>query len=182
MNITPQLSSPYHQQSNGAIESHIKEMKKFIIEHNGQLSSEEFRNAMNRFRNHVSARTGQSRHEMLYGWPGRSDLPVLDTQICPIDREEAILRKIDNKWKSKKHYDKHSKQLSQLRKNQRVLVQDMKLGKTHKKYSIKGTISRQDEKKEDSYWVQLDSGALVKRNRIHLKLIHPAGKAVRFIT
>ena len=96
MNITPQLSSPYHQQSNGAIESHVKELKKLIIEHNGQLSSEKFRNAMNRFRNHVSARVGKSRHEMLFGWPGRSDLPVMDTQICPIDREEAIMRKIEN--------------------------------------------------------------------------------------
>ena len=181
MNITPQLSSPHHQQSNGAIESHIKAMKRYIIEHDGQLSNEKFRSAMNRFRNHISLRVGRSRHEMLYGFPGRCDLPVLYNQIDPIDREEAIMRKIENKWNSKKSYDKHSKQLSELRPKQRVLVQDMKLGRTHKKYSIKGTISKPCEEKEDSYWIQLDGGPLINRNRVHLKLIHKAGKAVRFV-
>ena len=97
------------------------------------------------------------------------------------DREEAMMRKIENKWSSKRSYDKHSKQLSQLRPNQRVLVQDMKLGRTHKKYSIKGTISKPCENKEDSYWIQLDSGPLIQRNRVHLKLLHKAGKAVRFV-
>ena len=182
MNITPQLSSPYHQQSNGGIESHVKELKKFIIEHGGQLSTEKFRNAMNRFRLHVSPRAGKSRHEMLYGFQGRCDLPILHNQINAIDREEALLKKVENKWHSKKHYDKHSKQLSKLRKNQKVLVQDMKLGRTHKKYSIKGTVSKPCDQNEDSYWIQLDSGALVKRNRVHLKLVHKAGKVVRFIT
>ena len=182
LNITRQLSSPYHQQSNGTVECHIRELKKFIIEHNGHLSSDNFRRAMNRFRNHISARTGKSRHEMLFGWPGRTDLPILSSQKSPVDREEAIMRKIENKWSSKFHYDKHSKQLSQFRKNQRVLVQDMRLGRTHKKYSIKGTIVRQDERKEDTYYVQLDGGPMVKRNRIYLKLIHAAGKAVRFFT
>ena len=47
---------------------------------------------------------------------------------------------------------------------------------------IKGTIVRQDERKEDTYYVQLDGGPMVKRNRIYLKLIHAAGKAVRFFT
>ena len=181
MSITPQLSSPHHQRSNGAVESSIKLLKRYIIEHNGHLSGDNFRNAMNRFRNHVSTRVGKSRHEMLFGFPGRSDLPILYTQINQADREEAMMRKIENKWSSKRSYDKHSKQLSQLRQNQRVLVQDMKLGRTHKKYSIKGTISKPCENKEDSYWIQLDSGPLIQRNRVHLKLVHKAGKAVRFV-
>ena len=181
MNITPQLSSPHHQQSNGAVEASVKLLKRYIIEHNGHLSGENFRNAMNRFRNHVCTRVGKSRHEMLFGFPGRSDLPILHTQISPADREEAMMKKIDNKWSSKRSYDKHSKQLSQLRPNQKVLVQDMKLGRTHKKYSIKGTVSKQCENKEDSYWIQLDSGPLIQRNRVHLKLRHKAGKVVRFV-
>ena len=181
MNITPQLSSPHHQQSNGGVESHIKQLKRYIIEHNGQIYGEKFRNALNRFRNHVSTRVGKSRHEMLYAYPGRTDLPILHTQITPVDREEAMMRKIENRWSSKRSYDKHSKQLSQLRPNQRVLVQDMKLGRTHKKYSIKGTVSKPCENKQDSYYIQLDSGPLIQRNRVHLKLIHKAGKAVRFV-
>ena len=181
--ITPQLSSPNHQASNGLVESHIKELKTILIEHNGQTDSMEYHIAMNRFRNHVVRRTGESRHSMLYGYKGRCDLPQLPIHFAPIDREKALQKKIDSKWSQKKYRDKHATTLSTLRPNQKVKVQDLNLGKNHKKFAHQGTILKVDEKSDDVYWVKLDGNAgVVKRNRVHLKLVHKRAKCVRFLS
>ena len=120
---------------------------------------------------------------MLYGYKGRSDLPQLPIHFAPIDREKALQKKIDSKWAQKKYRDKHATTLSTLRPNQKVKVQDLNLGKNHKKFAHQGTILKVDEKSDDVYWVKLDGNAgVVKRNRVHLKLVHKRAKCVRFLS
>ena len=181
--ITPQLSSPNHQASNGLVEAHIKELKAILAEYNGQTDRLEYQIAINRFRNHVVKKTGESRHSMLYGYSGRTDLPQLPIHFGPIDRESALQKKIDSKWDQKKYRDKHAKTLSTLRQGQKVKIQDLGLGKNYKKFAHQGTIVKQDEKLENVYWVKLDKNAgVVKRNRVHLRLVHKPSKCVRFLS
>ena len=92
-------------------------------------------------------------------------------------------KKIDSKWDQKKYRDKHAKTLSTLRQGQKVKIQDLGLGKNYKKFAHQGTIVKQDEKLDDVYWVKLDKNAgVVKRNRVHLRLVHKPLKCVRFLS
>ena len=66
---------------------------------------------------------------------------------------------------------------------QKVLSISVILGKNYKKFAHQGTIVKQDEKLDDVYWVKLDKNAgVVKRNRVHLRLVHKPLKCVRFLS
>ena len=104
---------------------------------------------------------------------------MLPHSFDSVDRSEAVSRKIALRDSQKLSHDKKAKPLSRLRKNQRVLIQDLKKGPHYKRFHQKGRILRESST-PDSYHIILDNGGCIKRNRSFLRLIHTRGKIVRF--
>ena len=177
--IVAQVNSPLNSKANGLAEANIRLVKRLLILHKGQTKSEGFTLAQACLRNTAPTKTRLSRHTLLYGYPPRGELPLLPHSFDSVDRSEAVSRKIALRDSQKLSHDKKAKPLSRLRKNQRVLIQDLKKGPHHKRFHQKGRILRESST-PDSYHIILDNGGCIKRNRSFLRLIHTRGKIVRF--
>ena len=165
-------SSPHFKQSNGHAESNVKKLKKLLEIHKGKFT-DEFRKGLNVLRSTPlinlstkQGREGPSPVQLLYGRQNRlPNLPSMPSCYEPIDWHSASEYKKETARIRKRYYDQNARNLSQLKVNQRVVVQCPKT----KRWSAYGQILKVQDTMR-SYLVQLEDGSILDRNR---RLIRP---------
>ena len=165
-------SSPHFKQSNGHAESNVKKLKKLLEIHKGKFT-DEFKKGLNVLRSTPlinlsteQGREGPSPVQLLYGRQNRlPNLPSMPSCYEPIDWHSASEYKKETARIRKRYYDQNARNLSQLKVNQRVVVQCPKT----KRWSAYGQILKVQDTMR-SYLVQLEDGSILDRNR---RLIRP---------
>jgi len=157
------LSSPYNHQSNGVAENTVKEMKKLIhcLTKSGRIDEEEWMKAILVYLNTPRRPLNQSPSQLMFGRDLRDGVSIHLDQLRP-EHMQAIERRVQA-IKQHQIAIQRTDRLPELPVDQRVAVQDP----ISKKWSSTGTIL--EKKRNRSYHVKLDSGAIVWRNRRFLK-------------
>ena len=162
--VRQRVSSARYPQSNGLAESAVKTVKHLLYKTGGTATSSEFLEGLLAYR--LTPRDGgRSPSEMVFGQQVKSRLPVMmATRLCPkvsvqehLDKAGTIAARV------KKRADAHAVPLRPLQKGDRVYVQSDVDGKWRKT----GQIMRCGDHRE--YWVKMDQGGRVLRNRRMLR-------------
>ena len=170
--IEHQSSSPHHKISNGHAEGNVKKLKKLLEIHKGKFTKS-FRQGLNVLRStpliDLSTKNGMegpSPVQLLYGRQnGLPNLPSLINCYDAIDWETASDYKKETAKIRRQYYNQNARNLSQLKVNQRVVLQCP----ISKRWTTFGQILKiQDTMR--SYLVQCDDGKILDRNR---RLIRP---------
>ena len=199
--IDHEISSPYMSMSNGYCELQNKLMKSLLIKSN--CNWDKFKDALLEFRNVPRAADGLSPAFLFSGRRQRTALPALQNALDGVyadlnsdDEEEASNCTMDKNKKKlsitplktrKKLYKKRmeksklamrkrgGRKLSILKKGDRVLVQN----KDTKRWSKRGTVDRMRQNKRidhgfsHSYYIDLDEGGQILRNRRFIRPFNP---------
>ena len=154
-------SSPHYPKSNGKAESAVKAAKKVV------KSQDPFLALLN-LRNTPQADIDLSPAQRLFSRRTRTLLPVKDRmlgfKVINKRKLSANLRK--RQFKQQKNYNKTAKDLVRLQVGDQVRIKPTKIGD---KYWVLGTIVAY--KGNRSYEVRLQNGKVVRRNRVHLRLV-----------
>ena len=151
--ISHHITSPGHPNSNGKAESGVKIIKNLMIKC-AESGTDQYE-ALLEQRNTPRQDTGLSPAEMLFGWKARTKLPSFRPTIRISNKREK--RKI-----SVKHsYDRKSKNLPKVRKDQSVYFQ-------HKPKELwqKGKVIDMTDR---NYQIQSEKGVEYQRNREHIR-------------
>ena len=152
-NIKPDLSSPYHPESNGHAEAAVKAVKYLYKKEGGKW--EAFLKALRAFRDTPRA-DGKSPAMLFLGRTLRTELPRLPGSYDVVDVEPRKERPVGTEF-----------ELSALVPGTRVRIQEPKT----KRWENTGTVTRKHEHGR-SYYVDIDDGPSdVWRNRKYLKPI-----------
>lgn len=151
-------SSPYFPQSNGFIERMVQSVKSCLKKskdagQNPQLSLLQMRTT-------PIDNTLPSPSELLFNRKVRSLIPKTSQDV----QNDEVLNNLRRRQKQQKEsHDKVSTNLKALTPHQPVYVQDP-IGKTWSPATVV-----ENDKNPRSYWVETPDGAIVRRNRIHLR-------------
>ena len=155
-------SSPHYPQSNGLAENAVKIVKNLIRK--AQHSEQDVHRALQVYRSSPLA-CGKSPAELLYNRRIRSNLPMVDSLLenQRIDTRFVRGRKEEEKVKQKERFDKHARDLQELKPGQHVILLDMKSNKWSKRGIVKSIQPNR------SYLVETETGEIRRRNRRHLR-------------
>ena len=160
-NITHELSSAYHHESNGHAENAVREVKRLLEKTN---SWAEFRKALREYRN-SPRKDGLSPAQWLYGRRQRTDVPAVPQAYRRLSNEE--IDSFDERRREGEMEVKKPRSMPQLKVGQEVLVQNPKSSlPTSKRWETKGTIVKKRSRR--SYIINID-GREYLRNRRFLK-------------
>ena len=172
--IRREMSSADFQQSNGLAESGVKRIKK-ILEQNDGIYNKKVKKQIMDFRQTPPTDLGLSPVQMLYGFATRSSHPTHESFFKEVNRSEAVARKLRRQASAKKSWDKSCKNLSLLRINQKVSVQNFRTLRWDRTGTIKEV--RPDDL---SYKILLDdTDRAVLRNRKYLRPLAKNGTLKR---
>lgn len=167
--IRHRVSTAGYPQSNGLAEVTVKVMKHLLYKTGGTATSPAFLEGMLAYR--LTPRDGgRSPSEMVFGQSMRSKVPMataarLAPAVTAAEHEEKAASLADL---AKARHDRRAAELAPLSKGDRVRVQSLKDGRWNKL----GTISRAGPHRD--YWVVMDQGGKVFRNR---KFLRPLAEA-----
>ncbi|TRY80553.1 hypothetical protein TCAL_13617, partial [Tigriopus californicus] len=162
-NIHHTSSSPYNPRSNGHAEFAVKQMKNLLSK---SSTWNDFRERLREFRN-TPNNSGFSPAHWVFFRPQKTTIPSHPNafaRISDINYEEAIKKKNYDHNKIVQYADMHSRELTPLKKGDRVVVQNI-----HSKlWNIKGVISSIQQNNR-SYKVLTDGGRPLYRNQKFIK-------------
>lgn len=119
-NFIHRTSSPYHQQGNGKAEAAVKICKRIIKK--SEESDEDFYFALLHHRN-TPNKIGSSPVQRMFNRNTRTSLPSIAQQFLPNVIQHVPYKIEEQRNKSKKYYDKKSKELPSLNIGQKAYVQ-----------------------------------------------------------
>ena len=155
-------SSPYHSKSNGKAESAVKTAKNILKKNR---DGDQFLALLN-YRNTPSQNSDTSPSQKFFNRRTRTLLPIHSSLLRPkITLDSDIKRIKKGQMTMKNQHDKRAKDLKPLHEGDAVVMKPMSLGK--KEWS-KGTIITGSGR---SYDVETQEGAVLRRNRVHLKKV-----------
>ena len=155
-------SDPYHHQSNGKVESAVKTAKTILRKNK---DGDQFLALLN-YRNTPSQNSNTSPAQKFFNRRTRTLLPSLPSLLRPkITLETDIKKMKKGQVKMKHYYDMKAKDLKPLGEGDTVVMKPMRLGR---KEWTKGTVVRGAGR---SYDVETKEGAVLRRNRVHLKKV-----------
>jgi hypothetical protein len=168
--ITNETSSPHHPQSNGYVETAVKQMKKLIrgtfVHSQKKVNSEDFSAGILLFRNTPCSPTDRSPAEILFGRQIRDNLPISRNCLKPNLRFDVEKRRRDAYEKQSKYHSR--KVLPLLQPGTRVFVQHP----ATKRWTQEGVIESFGHN-EREYLVRLDvNDRILRRNRRFLRPQH----------
>jgi hypothetical protein len=163
--IDQDFSSPGYANGNGLAENAVKQVKYLLLKL--EENWVEFQYALQEWRN-TPSHTGYAPSQIFLNCVQRTKLPVLP-ELCHVNTDNATLgataKKVALKVKAEKL---GGKVLQELVPGQRVLVQQLKgIGKKPR-WDNSGTIVNKNGDHQ-SYFVDLDTGERLLRNRIYLR-------------
>ena len=172
--ISPRFSSPYHKQTHGKAEAAVKVVRA-LLEKNGGRMGKQFRNDLNAHRTFLDPATNESPASLLFNIRAyHRDLPSLPSFHMTVDRCKAMNIKKEATRIKEESWNKRCQTHSLLRPNQKVVSQEMKLGKDHLRWTHFGRVlSRRDD--DRSYVIEFDDGTKTVRNRRHLRPVASDG-------
>lgn len=153
-------SSPHYPQSNGFAESQVKIVKK-VLQKATDTGRDNNSTLLCICTTPIDHRL-PSPAELLFGRPIQSNLSAKITNNRE-DKDSIHDRFTEKQVKQKQQYDRHAKELPKLSTGQEVSVYDHPTGKW-----IPATIVK-ESKEPRSYVLKTVSGAILRRNRKHIK-------------
>ena len=157
--IVHTMSSPYHHQGNGRAESAVKVvknmLKRTLLSHGDQFE------ALLELRNTPRQDTGASPAQLVFGRTTRAFIPVLRYD-ADISKEDLRRRRNRRQAQVKNSFDRTTRKLPRLSPNQPVWFQKHGSGSSWSPAKIRGASDR-------SYQIEADDGAVLIRNRVHLR-------------
>lgn len=162
-------SSPGYPQSNGKAESAVKTVKRLL--HKAKASGQDPYLALLDHRNTPSQGLDTSPAQRLLSRRTRTLLPVKTSLLLPkvIPAEQALL---SNQLRQCAYYNRSARDLDLLNRGDLVRVQPFQ---PHTKWRL-GTVNKTIDSR--SYEIEMDSGAVLRRNRRHLRRAHGVLQAV----
>lgn len=156
-------SSPGYPQSNGKAESAVKTAKRLL--HKAKASGQDPYLALLDHRNTPSQGLESSPAQRLLNHRTRSLLPAKNNLLQPkvVQAEQALF---NNQQRQCAYYNRSARDLDALRPGDTVRVQTFE---PHTKWKL-GKVKRPVDAR--SYEVEMDSGAVLRRNRRHLRRAH----------
>ena len=177
--VRHRVSSAYHPQANKRAEVAVKQVKRLVegnLGSKGQLDTERFARALLEHRNTPDPLTGLSPAMVVFGKKLRGFLP--DSGQTNTNKEWRMDMEAREQAFAKRHsqmaerMDVTARQLQPLLRGTEVAIQDEKKGGKAGRWSKSGTIV--ECLSHDAYMVRIHGSRTVsKRNRIHLRKIHP---------
>ena len=163
--IDQDFSSPGYANGNGLAENAVKQVKYLLLKL--EENWVEFQYALQEWRN-TPSHTGYAPSQIFLNRVQRTKLPVLP-ELCHVNTDNAALgataKKVALKVKAEKL---GGKVLQELVPGQRVLVQQLKGIGRKPRWDNSGTIVNKNGDHQ-SYFVDLDTGERLLRNRIYLR-------------
>ncbi|XP_052562525.1 uncharacterized protein K02A2.6-like [Culex pipiens pallens] len=154
-------SAPYHAQGNGKAESAVKSMKQLFKK--CAKSGTDFWQALQQHRNTPNA-VGTSPNQRIFSRNTRSTIPVITNKLQP-PRASHVEDRIEQKRKVvKASYDKHAKELPELKIGENVMVQ--RRPDLDKQWE-RATVVHQFP--DQSCDVRLEDGGVYRRSAVHIK-------------
>lgn len=154
-------SAPCHAQGNGKAESAVKSMKQLFKK--CAKSGTDFWQALQQHRNTPNA-VGTSPNQRIFSRNTRSTIPVITNKLQP-PRASHVEDRIEQKRKVvKASYDKHAKELPELKIGENVMVQ--RRPDLDKQWE-RATVVHQFP--DQSCDVRLEDGGLYRRSAVHIK-------------
>lgn len=156
-------SSPGYPQSNGKAESAVKTAKRLL--HKAKASGQDPYLALLDHRNTPTQGLESSPAQRLLNRRTRSLLPAKNSLLQPkvIQADQAL---VNNQQRQCAYYNRSARDLDALRPLDMVRVQSFE---PHAKWKL-GKVKRPVDSR--SYEVEMDSGAVLRRNRRHLRRAH----------
>ena len=169
--VSHQMSSPGHPQSNGHAEAAVKTVKKLVMaaSQRGTLDEEQLDRGLLEIRNTPRA-DGRSPAQLLFGHPVRTPLPVHHRAFAPQWQriaDDCDARSAELQREVRQRHDRHTRPLSRLGIGSRVDVQDLTTGRWDRTGTVVAIGARR------SYSVKMPSGRLYWRNRRFLRPYRP---------
>ncbi|GAB1608626.1 hypothetical protein Ahia01_001147000 [Argonauta hians] len=157
-------SSPYHSRSNGKAESAVKTAKSIMRKNKDE---DQFLALLNH-RNTPSQNSNSSPAQKFFNRRTRTLLPTRNSLLSPRISLETDIEMIKNaQQRTKRCYDKKSKDLKPLRKGDSVMIKPQML--KEKKWT-RCTVVQSEGR---SYDVRTPAGNVIRRNRVHLRQVPP---------
>uniref|UniRef100_A0A674NW69 Gypsy retrotransposon integrase-like protein 1 n=1 Tax=Takifugu rubripes TaxID=31033 RepID=A0A674NW69_TAKRU len=153
-------SSPTYPKSNGLAESSVKTVKNLLKK---SQTNDSFQKSLLIYRS-TPLQNGLSPAQMLMGRRIRSNLPVCEDLLTPKGASRIRKSKEGQKEKQRQLHDRKAKHLPMLKPGDNVRLRDCSTGTWQQTGQV------QEEVAPRSYRVQVDSGLLLRRNRIDLQL------------
>ena len=162
------ISSPYHPQSNGKIESTVKSMKKIIYTAwNGRfLDHDKFCRALLQYRNTPSNKDRLSPAQKLYGSPTQDTLPAHRrsfSQEWQRKAEEIEQQAKTTQESTTTYYNAHAHPLTEIGVGSNVAIQHPRT----KLWDIYGIVTAISPNRR--YYIKTSSGRVLVRNRRFLR-------------
>ena len=161
-------SSPYYPQSNGIAENAVKQMKKLVhcvwSSDKGTTRAEEWTKAILTYCNTPKRPHGKSPAQLLYGRDLRDLTPAPLTSYMPPHRA-AVIRRLQSVQAHQEAMEKEDR-LKPLKVGDTVAVQDKATGE----WNQQGKVTKTGRNNRE-YYVQLDDGPVVHRNRKFFKVL-----------
>ena len=156
-------SAPGYPQSNGKAESAVKTAKRLLYK--AKASGQDPYFALLDHRNTPSQGLDSSPAQRLLSRRTRTLLPVKSSLLKPkvIQVEQAL---INNQLRQCSYYNRSAKDLDALQPGENVRVQPFEPHTTWRLGKVKEPVDFR------SYKIELDSGAILRRNRRHLRRAH----------
>ena len=163
--INQDFSSPGHANGNGLAENAVKQVKYLLLKLGENW--EDFQYALQEWRN-TPSHTGYAPSQIFLNRVLRTKLPVLP-ELCHVSIDNAALGATAKKVALKAKAEKlGGKELKPLVPGQRVLVQQLKGIGRKPRWDNSGTIVNKNGDHQ-SYYIDLDTGERLLRNRIYLR-------------
>lgn len=153
-------SSPTYLKSNGLAESSVKTVKNLLKK---SQTNDSFQKSLLIYRS-APSQNGLSRAQMLMGRRIRSNLPVCEDLLTPEGASRIKNSKEGQKEKQRQLHDRKAKHLPMLKPGDVVRLRDCSAGTWQKTRQV------QEEVAARSCRIQVDSGLLLRRNRVDLQL------------
>ena len=166
-------SSPEYPRGHGLIERHVQTVKKcmYKCEHSGQ----DVELALLSLRSTPLDSNLPSPAELLNNRQYRTTMPSVNHDVAPVNNENIRAQLENRQQVSKKHYDKHTREKTELKENQPVRIRNQET----KRWEPAHVIGEAGTPR--SYLVQRCAGGIpLRRNRQHIRPTHERWQAGDF--
>lgn len=163
--FTIKTSSPHHQQGNGKTEAAVS-IAKLLIKKSIESGGDFYKNLL-QLRN-MSNKNEFSPAQRLFARRTRCSVPTISKMLLP-QVPRNVSKQIENqRRKTKKYYDRKSKQLPQVIVGRKVMA---KVNHKSKEWQ-EATVEKEDS--PNSYWIRTNNDSVYRRSRVDIKPIPEA--------